>query len=151
MSDWADNPRLNTWLAAQRKAFPDWARETGQAWDFTVDSLDRLEQLLRERFAGRDDVVAAEEAGHPAVMVPGWYLGEVLNRNYGTVWHRNPVEPTHPDQPKTPFVQHPEDPGAQYEDEEDLPPVCNPFTEIRGLFVRGPGERLRYAVIRYER
>ncbi|MET8152194.1 hypothetical protein ACIBSW_18135 [Actinoplanes sp. NPDC049668] len=151
MGDWADNPRLNDWLAIQQAAFPAWSRETGQEWDFTVDSLDRLERLLRERFAGRDDLVAAEEAEQPAVMVPGWYLGEVLNRNYGTAWHRSPVEPTHPHQPKTPFVQLPEDPAAEYEDEEDRPPVCNPFTEFRGLFVRGPGERLRYAVDRYER
>jgi hypothetical protein len=153
MTDWTDNPRLNTWLAAQQQAFADWSQETGQPWDFTVDSLDRLEQFLRERFAGWDDLLVAEEAEQPAVMVPGWYLGEVLNRNYGTVWHRNPVEPTHPDQPRTPFVQLPEDPGAEYEDkdEDDIPPVCNPFTEIRGLFVRGPGEHLRDAVTRYER
>ncbi|MGC4748065.1 hypothetical protein ACLQ28_20765 [Micromonospora sp. DT201] len=121
MSDWADNPRLNTWLTAQQTAFPVWSRETGQAWDFTVDSMDRLEQLLRERLAGRNDLLAAEAVEQPTVAVPGWYLGEVLNRNYGTVWHRNPVEPTHPDQPKTPFVQFPQDPGAEYEDEEDLP------------------------------
>ncbi|GID91311.1 hypothetical protein ACFQFC_11055 [Amorphoplanes digitatis] len=151
MSDWADNPRLNTWLAAQQAAFPAWSRETRQDWDFTVDSLDRLERLLRERFAGRAELVAAEESGRPEVLVPGWYLGEVLNRNYGTAWHRNPVEPTHPDQPKTPFVQLPEEPGAEYEDEDDIPPVCNPFTEIRGLFVRGPDDHLRDAVIRYER
>ncbi|MFF0371728.1 hypothetical protein [Micromonospora sp. NPDC005087] len=159
MSDWADNPRLNTWLAAQQTAFPVWSRETGQAWDFTVDSLDRLDQLLRERFAGWDDLLAAEEAEQPAVMVPGWYLGEVLNRNYGTVWHRNPVEPTHPDQPKTPFVQFLKDPGAEeeYEDEDDyvdednLPPICNPFIEIRGLFVRRPNDHLRDVVIRFER
>ncbi|SIM69830.1 hypothetical protein [Micromonospora cremea] len=150
MSNWADNPRLNTWLAAQQTAFPVWSRETGQAWDVTVDSLDRLEQLLRERFASRDDLLAAEEAEQPAVMVPGWYLGEVLNRNCGTVWHRNPVEPTHPDQPKTPFVQLPENPGAEYEDEDDLPLVCNPFTEIRGLLVRGPSYHLRQVVNRYE-
>ena len=51
MHDWADNPRLNTWLAAQHAAFPGWTRDTGQPWDFTVGSLDRLEQLLRARFA----------------------------------------------------------------------------------------------------
>jgi hypothetical protein len=43
------------------------------------------------------------------------------------------------------------DPGAEYEDEDDLPPVCNPFTEIRGRFVRGPDNHLRNAVTRYER
>ena len=100
-----------------------------------------------------DDLLAAEEAEQPAVMVPGWYLGEVLNRAYGTVWHRNPVEPAHPDQPRTPFVQLPPDPAADDEDRDtdDAPPVCNPFTEIRGLLVRGPDDHLRDAVTRYER
>ncbi|MBB2940349.1 hypothetical protein FB565_000053 [Actinoplanes lutulentus] len=143
--NWADNPRLNTWLASQEAAFPAWSSETGQQWDFSVDSLDRLEQLLRERFAGWDELLAAED--EPVVTVPAWYLGEVQNRNCGTSWYRNPVVPTHPDQPKTPFVQLPEDPEAGYED--DVPPGSNPFTEIRGLFVREDGRRLRDVVSRY--
>ncbi|MEU4690289.1 hypothetical protein [Actinoplanes sp. NPDC023714] len=142
MTDWADNPRLTTWLAAQQAAFPAWSERTGQDWDFSIDSLDRLERLLRQRFAGWDEVRAAEEAEDPAVTVPAWYLGEVQNRHCGTAWHRNPVAPVHPDQPGTPFVQRPGD-------DEDEVPLSNPFTEIRGLFVRGPGERLRDVVTRY--
>ncbi|BAL87692.1 hypothetical protein AMIS_24720 [Actinoplanes missouriensis 431] len=147
MSDWTDNPRLNSWLARQEAAFPAWSVATGQQWDFSVESLDRLEKLLLDRFGGWDDMLAAEEAEDPDVMVPGWYIGEVQNRNCGTSWHRNPVEPTHPDQPKTPFVQLPDDPGAGYED--DIPPGNNPFTEIRGLFVPQPNRHLRDVVTRY--
>jgi hypothetical protein len=149
MTDWADNPRLNGWLAAQQAAFPAWSGATGQDWDFSVGSLDRLETLLRERFTDWDELIAAEEAEDPAVTVPAWYLGEVQNRHCGTSWYRNPVVPTHPDQPKTPFVQLPEDPEAGYED--DVPPGSNPFTEIRGLLVRDPGDHLRDVVIRYSR
>ncbi|MDG4809523.1 hypothetical protein O7634_22475 [Micromonospora sp. WMMD1120] len=92
MDDWADNPRLNAWLAAQRRAFPAWSRQSGQAWDFTVTSVDRLERLLRARFTGWDDLLSAEEAEQPAVLVPGWYLGEVLNRR-----HPAALQPVHRD------------------------------------------------------
>jgi hypothetical protein len=143
--NWADNPRLNRWLERQRADFPAWAQETGQHWDFTVESLDRLEELLRKRFASWEEVHAAQD--DPAVAVPAWYLGEVQNRHYGTSWYCNPVIPDHPDQEGRPFVQAPAGEEGQYED--DIPPLCNPFSEIRGLFVRSPDEHLRDIVTQY--
>ena len=153
--DWTDNPRLNAWLSRQREAFPEWAARTGPGWDFSAESLDRLEQQLRTRFSSTTEVRAAQE--DPSVSVPAWYLGEVQNRTYGSVWHANPVLPVGlPDQDGTPFVRMPEEPGDEYEEDElyedeNYVPGSNPFVEIRGLFVRGPDNRLRDVLDQYTR
>ncbi|MFJ5597414.1 hypothetical protein ACIP95_05715 [Micromonospora parva] len=148
--EWADNPRLNAWLAKQEAAFPGWAQQSGHAWDFTPGSLDQLEDLLRRQFSTWEEVSAAQE--DPIVAVSAWYLGEVQNRHYGTVWHCNPQLPVnHPDQDGTPFVLMPEDPRDEYEEDDDerYRPGNNPFVEIRALFVRGPENRLRDVLNRY--
>ena len=82
--NWAGNPRLNTWLERQRADFPAWARETGQQWDFTVESLDRLEELLRKRFAGWEELHADPfgEIRGLFVRSPDHRLRDVMTR-YG--------------------------------------------------------------------
>jgi hypothetical protein len=149
--DWADNPRLNAWLAEQEAAFPAWAGETGQQWDFTPESLDRLEDLLRDRFSTWDEVKAAE--ADPIVSVPAWYLGEVQNRHHGTAWYCNPQPPSDLlAEDGTPVVLVPEKPHDEDEDEEaddDYRVGSNPTAEIRALFVRRPENRLRDVLIRY--
>jgi hypothetical protein len=160
--DWVDNPRLNAWLARQEAAFPTWAGQTGQEWDFTPGSLNQLEDLLRRRFSTWEEVNAAQE--DPIVTVPAWYVGEVQNRHYGTVWHCDPQPPeNHPDQDGTPFVLMPEEPRDEYEEyeeyerqkngelyeDEDYRPGSNPFVEIRALFVRGPDNKLHDVLTRY--
>lgn len=155
--DWADNPRLNAWLAKQEAAFPEWVKQTGQEWDFTPESLDRLEDLVRRMFSTWEEAKAAED--DPILSVAAWYLGEVQNRHYGTVWQCRPYPPQGPLQDNTPFVIVPEEPRDEYderdEDEEELyrdedyRPACDPADEIRALFVRGPENRLRDVLTRY--
>src|SRR6266542_5706953 len=82
--EWGDSPRLNTWRAAQQAAFETWAEETGGIWDFTPDSVDRLEEAMRGRYFTWDEVSEAEDG--PFLSLASWYLGEVQVRTYGAIW-----------------------------------------------------------------
>ncbi|NBE55346.1 hypothetical protein [Streptomyces boluensis] len=77
----AGQAELDVWLAARAEAFDGWARETGrpESWDFTLDSLDALEGLVRSRYAGPEEVSAARTG--PFVQGAVWYIGEVMCRN----------------------------------------------------------------------
>ncbi|MER7519433.1 hypothetical protein [Streptomyces sp. NPDC126499] len=151
--DWFDNPRLHDWLARQRAAFPAWARDTGQDWDFAPASVDRLERLLRSWYSTYEDIHAA--AATPRVQVAAWYLGEVQVRHCGTVWKCRPREALTEWEYDTPFVTLPEPPvpeedGKGEEDEEGYVPLCVPQDEIEALFLRGPENRLYDVFTRYE-
>lgn len=98
-----------------------------------------------------------EEA--PVVTVPAWYLGEVQNRHFGTVWRCRPEPSPNPLQRNAPFVITPisedqlvrlEEHGELYED-EDYRPGCNPVDEILALFLRGPDNHLRGQLDQYTR
>jgi len=145
-SDWTDNPRLGAWLAAQEAAFPAWVAGTGQEWDFSPASVDRLEELIRGRFASYDEIAAAEKT--PAVTVPAWYFGEVQNRHCGTGWEARPEGDANP------FVRLPAEDDDVDEDEElyedeDYVPACDPVVELTALFLRGPDNHLRTVLNQY--
>ncbi|WP_050514540.1 hypothetical protein [Streptomyces rimosus] len=91
---WADNPRLNSWLAAQRAAFPAWSKELGDEWDFSLASVGLLEDALKSRYADRHE--ADIDRDSPFAAVAAWYLGEVFVRNLGLVWRCVPEEPPTP-------------------------------------------------------
>ena len=95
------HPELLSWLAAREAAFGPWATALGplDRWDFSARSLDALEDLVRERFAGVEDVMAAKDGEF--VQGATWYIGEAVRRSYaecGThaplVWMYDPTPPT---------------------------------------------------------
>ncbi|MFD7666012.1 hypothetical protein [Streptomyces sp. NPDC059788] len=88
---WADNPRLNSWLAVQRAAFPIWCKDLGGEWDFSLDSVGHLEDALKSRYV--DCCEADIHRDGPFAAVAAWYLGEVFVRNLGLVWRCVPEEP----------------------------------------------------------
>ncbi|QEV53688.1 hypothetical protein CP981_20325 [Streptomyces platensis] len=47
----SDNSVLNAWLTIQHSEFPAWAEQTPGTWDFSLDSLARVEDLIRSRYA----------------------------------------------------------------------------------------------------
>jgi hypothetical protein len=80
---------LSTWLERQAAAFPDWVATHAPdgRWDFSADSLDALETVLRR-------VAADQEAlDGPALRgfrdVAAWYHGEVMRRGLGGRWTFN--------------------------------------------------------------
>ncbi|UQA97047.1 hypothetical protein [Streptomyces halobius] len=158
--DWTDNHRLNTWLAERRAAFPAWGRETsgGTAeWDFSPESLDRLEDLVRGVFRTYEEISAAQD--EPFLVGAAWYFGEVQVRQCGAVWRWCPQPSEEPDNPyDVPMVQGPERVPDEDEDEyddcwedDDHLHVCNPMSTLCGLYLRAPNEeeRLRDALKAY--
>ncbi|MFH9354258.1 hypothetical protein [Kitasatospora sp. NPDC017646] len=145
--EWADNPRLAGWLAAQRAAFPVWARESGGGWDFEPASLDRLQALILSRFDTWEEVRAARDT--PLLEVPAWYLGETLVRRCGVVWRCVPVLPVpRPPAGGYPLVTYARDGLTEYERDclEDLEermefsvPLVEPADAIGSLFVAEGG------------
>ncbi|WP_406003853.1 hypothetical protein [Streptomyces sp. NBC_00829] len=91
---WADNPRLNAWLAAQQADFPAWDAAHGGGWDFGPSSLDRLERLIRSRFSTWEETDGARDT--VLLSVAAWYLGEVQVRHCGASWRCDPDEPDEP-------------------------------------------------------
>ncbi|QIK10212.1 hypothetical protein G7Z12_33290 [Streptomyces sp. ID38640] len=86
----AHNAVLEKWLEQQCTGFSAWAKErAGRGpWDFTVDSLPRLEALIRDAFDS--PAQARKVTDTPLVAVAAWYLGEVHNRAFGTQWQLHP-------------------------------------------------------------
>ncbi|MEK2475567.1 hypothetical protein [Streptomyces noursei] len=161
--DWCDNHRLHTWLAERRAAFPAWADAAGggtAAWDFSPASLDRLEDLVRGRFATYEEIAAARN--DPFLVGAAWYFGEVQVRECGALWRCRPQPPEDPDDlHDVPMVQAPEpapdedqDEDEDWEDDEgdedeDYVHICDPTGELRALLLRGPENHLRAALEHY--
>ncbi|MFJ8674313.1 hypothetical protein [Streptomyces sp. NPDC093589] len=83
--------QLADWLEARAAGFEEWSQETGQAksWDFTPQSLDALEELVRGRYGSEEDINAERDG----LFVQGavWYLGEVIRRStQETSWGYDP-------------------------------------------------------------
>jgi hypothetical protein len=77
---------LDLWLAERQAGFPAWAATYGPGldWNFSVDSLDRLEEVLRRSVASATDLT---DGGHRHFSDgASWYLGEVLRRGLGGFW-----------------------------------------------------------------
>ncbi|MFI6683958.1 hypothetical protein [Streptomyces sp. NPDC050485] len=151
---WTDHPRLRAWLREQEAAFPRWAASHPGVWDFSADSVDELERVIRAEFAAGEweEVRAARRT--PQVTVPAWYFGEVCVRA-GAVWKVNPAAPTDPDAWDGPFVGVPGDPMEDpdhedlYEDDDYLP-ASVPVPELRDMFLKSPPWRLRNVVEEFE-
>lgn len=130
----SSNPVLDAWLQGRRQEFPAWARQHDGDWDFTPGSLDRLEALVRSRYAGSDQ--AWEERGSDFLQAAAWYVGEVHNRACGTQWQYHPdsvsVDPT-----MAPFVILPFDRLFDFEDEDgidsDARPSYTPVNRLCGI------------------
>lgn len=91
--EWADNPRLNAWIAAQAASFDMCSPFDMGGWDCSIESLDQLEDLLRGRFTSYEDIKAARDS--QLVTLAAWYLGEVHIRHHGAQWQCQP-EPDPP-------------------------------------------------------
>jgi hypothetical protein len=99
MSEQADeclsrfSQQLQMWLGERANSFGAWAEETGLAgrWDFTPESLDALEDLVRSRYGSDADI----DAGRIDPFLQGaiWYIGETACRTKGLVWHYWPFAP----------------------------------------------------------
>ncbi|MES4893339.1 hypothetical protein [Streptomyces sp. NPDC096012] len=131
----ADDRRLNEWLRTRATAFPAWAEQLPDAWDFSTESLDRLETRIRRRYPGREAAEADRDSSF--LTVAAWYAGEVHVRNYGAVWRCAPgagprAEPvvTLPEEVLTDReLDDLEEARAQYEDDF---PACNPCDAVVG-------------------
>lgn len=77
----SDAETLDRWLAARNNEFPSWIAQfgAGAVWDFSVESLDALEALIRQRASGPEELL---EDKNNADFLEGaaWYFGEVLRR-----------------------------------------------------------------------
>ncbi|POX53456.1 hypothetical protein [Streptomyces sp. Ru72] len=79
------HPELLAWLHGRRQAFDQWAQQAGaDRLDFSPDSLNELENLLRETF--QSDAELRAQRLDPFVQGAVWYLGEVICRTKGMVW-----------------------------------------------------------------
>ncbi|MEU9062561.1 hypothetical protein AB0D13_27795 [Streptomyces sp. NPDC048430] len=144
----AHNLALTAWLDAQKQAFETWKRhrEEWGPWDFTVDSLARLEAMVRAAYASPDR--AREKAGEAEITVAAWYLGEVHNRAFGTGWRLTPGGSGLPKPRITPpwdrrdafYFTDPE------HIEEDARPVYTPTDVICSLPARPPERGLLHRI-----
>lgn len=77
----SDEETLARWLAARSDEFPTWVEQfaPGRDWDYSVDSLDALEVLIRQRAAGPEELLE-DKANADFVDGAAWYFGEVLRR-----------------------------------------------------------------------
>lgn len=86
---------LVRWLAEREAAFDKWAADTGvdpDTWDFSTDSYDALEALVRQRLPTVDDFNKPEHQDFVQGAV--WYLGEIPRRNCNNVvWRYHSAEP----------------------------------------------------------
>ncbi|WP_329119776.1 hypothetical protein [Streptomyces sp. NBC_01465] len=86
--------QLQAWLAERADGFGAWAKQTGHSserWDFTPDSLDVLEALVRSRYGSEADIHAGRM--DPFLQGAIWYIGETACRTKGLVWHYWPFAP----------------------------------------------------------
>ncbi|QDP96998.1 hypothetical protein FOE78_14670 [Microlunatus elymi] len=90
------DPWLSDWLEVRRRSHPAWTAQFGaaDAWDFSVASLDRLEQQLLARFGSVEDLL--DPANSELAEGACWYLGEVAVRHRDAAWVHHPEEPDAP-------------------------------------------------------
>ncbi|MGW2051468.1 hypothetical protein ACWCPF_40950 [Streptomyces sp. NPDC001858] len=74
----ADRPELVRRLDRRAAGFAGWAREAGpgELWDYSPGSLDRMETVLRDRFADSGGLLAAKSGAFVQGVVR--YVGEVV-------------------------------------------------------------------------
>jgi hypothetical protein len=145
---WADNARLNQWLHSQAAAFPVWAEQPSDNWDFSTQSLDRLEAEIKRRYPGRE--YAHADRGSAFLDVAAWYVGEVHVRNFGAVWRCAPEVAPGVDPRIEPLVTLPKDVLEEWELEEfraqedlyeDDFPLFAPYDSVVGAADPGQSRR----------
>lgn len=79
----SDEETLVRWLDARTRAFPEWQHQFGSAsdWDFSIDSLDKLDAVVRQVAAGPEELLE-DKANADFVDGAAWYFGEVLRRRH---------------------------------------------------------------------
>ncbi|MDN0196947.1 hypothetical protein [Streptomyces sp. S.PNR 29] len=85
------HPELVAWLETRAAGFERWARDTGapEYWNFSPESLDALEELVRRTFAAQEEIAAARSGEFVQGAV--WYIGEVIRRSApDAVWRYDP-------------------------------------------------------------
>ncbi|MGP8297870.1 hypothetical protein ACTPOK_07955 [Streptomyces inhibens] len=126
----SDNSVLNAWLTIQRSEFPGWAEQAPGTWDFSLDSLARLEVLIRDRYATAEQ--ADQDQGGDFLQTASWYVGEVHNRHFGTLWQYHPDSVDIPG--AWPFVTVPFDRLFEFPDEDGIEPDNRPlYTPVHRL------------------
>ncbi|HEY1177074.1 MAG TPA: hypothetical protein VGF17_13035, partial [Phytomonospora sp.] len=80
---------LAAWLAERVATADVWARTFGPDgdWDFSADSLTRLQALVRRVTPRKEDL--KDPANRAFRDGAAWYLGEVLRRHVGGRWNYN--------------------------------------------------------------
>ncbi|UJB46000.1 hypothetical protein [Streptomyces sp. A1-5] len=134
---WTSGSLWQEWLARQKAGFEGWSQETGGGWDFSMASLDRLEDLIRSRYSSIREIEAAEQT--PFAQAAYWYFGEVFCRCHRLVRQQRPGG----DPDDKPFVIDPGDGGTAEDDERA---ATSPDVEIPALFPRGEDNHLRDAL-----
>jgi hypothetical protein len=83
-----DRGTLASWRREREAKFPAWVAEYAVGdplyWDFSVDSLQRLESLVHTRLSAEADFGKPENVGF--VDGASWYLGEVIVRRTPAEW-----------------------------------------------------------------
>jgi hypothetical protein len=77
----SDDETLARWLAERTEEFPRWVHQFGPStqWDFSIESLDSLEALIRHVAPGPEELL--EDTANAAFLEgAAWYFGEVLRR-----------------------------------------------------------------------
>jgi len=84
---------LADWLAKHRAGFPMWAAAYADlgGWDFSLDSLDGLESLVRGLVVSVEDLT--DPANREVLQACAWYLGEVMIRAKGGEWRLDGTAP----------------------------------------------------------
>jgi len=80
---------LTEWLSERAAAAEEWARTFApdEDWDFSPDSLTRLQALVRRVTPRKEDL--KDPANRVFRDGAAWYLGEVLRRHVGGRWNYN--------------------------------------------------------------
>jgi hypothetical protein len=118
---------LEAWLTERERAFPRWAAAHADAgtWDFSPESLDALEALLRHTLRSPADLATPE--GRELAEQSAWYLGEVMICVKGGRWHYIPGEP-HPVIPAVgrPHIRQPSPDGDVVVPIITVEGICDP-------------------------
>ncbi|QIY56622.1 hypothetical protein HEP86_21375 [Streptomyces sp. RPA4-5] len=126
----SDNSVLNAWLTIQHAEFPGWAEQVPGAWDFSLDSLVRLEDLIRGRYASTGQ--AHQDEGGDFLQTASCHAGEVHNRHFGTAWQYHPDSTEIPG--AWPFATVPFDRLFEFPDEDGIEPDARPlYTPVKRL------------------
>lgn len=99
---------LVRWLAERRRAFGGWTGDTSDPayWDFSPESLDGLQVLLRTRLPGGGPTFGRPEQRD---FVDGavWYYGEAVRRAVGGQWDYIDGDPAASAWAGRPFIKTP--------------------------------------------